>query len=46
MTVHSIEEAMSWFLNNSSGTVTCVRKDGKTKECNSYPEAEAFFKEA
>jgi len=37
---------MHWFLNNSSGTVIVERVDGMTKECGSFPEAEAFLKSA
>ena len=42
MRVNSLTEAQSWFLGNSSGTVTCC-SGGKEKECDSYPEAEVFF---
>ncbi len=41
--VYSLEEAMNWFLNNSSGNITCVRKDGESQECSSYPEAKKFY---
>jgi hypothetical protein len=40
--VYNIDEAMSWFLSNSSGSVLCVN-DGKEKECNSFPDATNFF---
>lgn len=42
MTVHSLEEAQSFFLSNSSGSVTCC-KDNEEKECTCYPEAAEFF---
>jgi len=42
MEVTNNKEAMSWFLSNSGGSVTCV-KDGESKEVDCYPDAEAFF---
>ncbi len=42
--VNSLDEAMKFFLRNSSDSVVCY-KDGKEKECSSYPEAEKFYKE-
>ena len=41
--VKSTDEAMNWFLSNSSGTVTCERPDGETKEVDNFPDAKAFF---
>lgn len=40
--VNSLAEAMSWFMRNHSGSVTCV-KDGKEQECNCYPDAIEFY---
>lgn len=45
-TVHSIEEAKDWFLQNSSGTLVCVRADGKTLHVTAYPDACAFYEAA
>lgn len=42
MKVYSLREAESWFLNNSSGAVICVKGD-KKMECDSYPKAAAFY---
>lgn len=42
-TAHTLEEAMNWFLENSSGCVTCVRANGWKKVCYSFPEAREFF---
>ncbi len=42
-TAYSLEDAETWFLANSSGTVTCVKENGEEKICQSYPEAKAFF---
>lgn len=42
-TVHSLDEAMTWFLQNSGGSVLCIREDGTEKDCISYPEAESFY---
>lgn len=42
MKVYNLSEAKNFFLENSSGSITCV-KNGKEKECNSYVEALAFF---
>ncbi len=33
--VHSLEEAMNWFLRNSSGKVLCINGNDK-KLCNVY----------
>ncbi len=44
MTVATTQEAMDFFLNNSSGSVTC-EKDGEQKECTTFPEAKKFFGE-
>jgi hypothetical protein len=41
--VNSLKKAMTFFLNNSSGSVLCVKDSGETKKCNSYPEAVRFF---
>jgi hypothetical protein len=43
MKVHSVEEAMDWFLNHAYGAVICIRSDGEEKECKSFPEAKRFF---
>lgn len=42
MEAYSIEEAMNFFLNNSSGSVTCIKNEDK-KVCNCYPDAVEFF---
>lgn len=42
MKVYNLDEAMNFFLKNSSGTCICV-KDGIEKECNCYPDAQEFF---
>lgn len=44
MKAYSIEEAESFFLHNSEGTVICI-KNGEEKECETYPEAVKFFKD-
>ena len=43
--VHSVEDAKEWFMQNSSGTLICVKKDGTEKEVDCYPDAVAFFAE-
>lgn len=40
--VYNLDEAESFFLSNSSDTLTCS-KDGLEKEVNCYPEAKEFF---
>ena len=45
MSAKSKDQAMAWFLANSSGTLLCVGKDGKTSEVGSFPEAVRFFNE-
>ena len=45
MSVKNEQEAMDFFLSNSSGTVMC-EANGKSKEATCYPEAVEFFKEA
>ena len=42
-TVNNIEEAMDWFINNSSGEVKCI-KGTEEMVCESYPDAEKFYK--
>ncbi len=42
-TVKNLDEAMDFFLSNSSGGVKCVKDDSTDKVCNSYPEALSFF---
>lgn len=42
MEVFSLSDAMNWFLENSSGSIVCVKNVEKC-ECNSYPEAKSFF---
>lgn len=40
--VHSLEQAMKWFLENHSGNVVCVK--GKEKlEVDSYHSATQFY---
>lgn len=42
--VTNINEAMNFFLSNSSDSVICKNEQtGETKECICYPEAEDFF---
>jgi len=40
--VNNLEDARSFFLSNSVGSITCV-KDSKELVCNSFPAAKAFF---
>lgn len=40
--VESLSDAMNFFLENSSGSVICVKGD-EEKECRSFPEAKKFF---
>jgi NADH:ubiquinone oxidoreductase subunit F (NADH-binding) len=42
-TVTTLEDAMNFFLNNSSGNCIAV-KNGIEKEISCYPEAVEFFK--
>lgn len=42
--VYTLEEACNWFLNNSRGSIICI-KDTEEIECNSYPKAEKFYQE-
>lgn len=42
MRVYNLKEAMIFFLENSSGSIICV-KGNQEKKCTSYPEAEEFF---
>lgn len=41
-TAYSLEQAREFFLNNHTGSVTCIQGD-RRKLCRSYPEAVAFF---
>lgn len=43
MKVHSLKEAESFFLQNSEGSVLCVRHDGAFRECECYPDAVEFY---
>ncbi|MES2592381.1 MAG: hypothetical protein V4608_10880 [Bacteroidota bacterium] len=40
--VHTLTEAMHWFISHSSGSVICNKGD-EQKECFSYLEAEDFY---
>ena len=40
--LHTLEEARSWFLSHSTGSVICA-KGNKELTVYSYPEAVAFF---
>ena len=40
--VRTIEEAMGFFLSNSSGSVIC-KKGNEEKECDCFPDAKEFF---
>ena len=40
----SLEEARSFFLSNSSGSIICKKND-QEKECDCYPDAEEFYKD-
>lgn len=42
-TVHSVEEAMEWFLSHSGGSVRCQRPDGSDLIVDCFPDAKAFF---
>lgn len=42
MEIFSLDDAMNWFLKNSTGSIICV-KDGEKQTCNDYPEARKFF---
>lgn len=41
--VYSLEEARSWFMSNTLGSVTAHRIDGQNKICWTLAEAEEFF---
>ncbi len=41
---NSLEGAMNFFLENSSGTLLCM-KEGENMECSTYPEAQKFFED-
>ena len=48
MNVYNLDEAMEFFLGNSTGTITCIKENRGTlnkekKECCCYPEAKEFF---
>jgi hypothetical protein len=40
--VTTLEEAMNWFLKNSSGNVIC-KKDNIEEVVTCYPQAKEFF---
>ena len=42
MEVYSLNEAMRFFLENSSGNCVCI-KDGVEFVAECYPEAKEFF---
>lgn len=42
MKINNLQEATSWFLGHSSGSVVCV-KGLQEKTCSTYPEAELFY---
>lgn len=39
------QQAMDWFLSNSSGEVTLKAKDGTVLSVQCYPDAVKFFDE-
>ena len=41
--VHTLSEAMDWFLINCKGSIICVSESGEEKEVDCYPDAEDFF---
>lgn len=41
--VETLDEAKAFFLSNASGSVFCVKPDGTSRVCASYPEAQEFF---
>jgi hypothetical protein len=41
--VYNLEDAMKFFLENSSGSVMCVDGEAREQECFSYPEAKKFY---
>jgi DnaJ-class molecular chaperone len=43
--VCNLAEAKCWFLDNSSGSVLCVR-NGEEKTVSAFPDAKAFFSDA
>lgn len=43
--VQSLSEARDWFLQNSLGSVWCIKGD-QQRECYCYPEARDFYDEA
>lgn len=43
-TVKTLALARDWFLSHSSGAVLCVRDDGKGEVCDTYGEAERFYR--
>lgn len=43
--VHTLEDAMDWFLENSVGQVLVTKPGGRERVCSSYAEAKAFYDE-
>ena len=43
MVLKSEEEAMNWFLSNSTGSVFVENKIGSVKEVDCYPDAKAWL---
>lgn len=43
MRATTLEEAMKFFMENSSGSITCLNDKGQSRVCNCYPEAKEFF---
>lgn len=37
------DQAMQWFLENHSGSITCIGQDGHQESVSSYPQAVRFF---
>ncbi len=44
--VTTIDEATSWFLNHSSGSVFAVNANGEEKECDNFGDASGFISQS
>lgn len=42
--VSNLEEARQWFLENSTGSLVCIKGE-ESKICKSYPEAVEYYEE-
>ena len=43
--IENIEEAMEFFLQNSSGICICKKENNEELEVDCYPQAVEFFKD-